>query len=285
MSNKTTTASARATIDAFHARVTAADKKMHELQAVQNEQDFKDKYSACNPSSLYHDLQCGHRVQTEYTASCGVLCVRPVQGKPFICMTCLTGVVRAEVALDGLSLNPLRDIDMLGVGPTEEDKVRYFANKYVAAMIKKGHRASKKTVPKLEEPLLQFFDQFMQEEGLGGLQDERVKEKVVKPRKRRPSVSSKKPARATPYSRPGNKGVPLSKWNFREPSSQVKISTPADRVLPGVDVEDVSEVTRGAAKGAMEGLTGPAAEVSVTLPSEDEATKAVGQAMEAFALI
>jgi hypothetical protein len=274
---KTTTTSACATVQAFHARVAAADKKWHEQQEVQKEQEFKDKYSPCNISSTYHDLQCGHRVQTEYTLSCGVLCVRSVRGQPFLCPTCLIDVVRAEVALDGLTLKPSDDTATAGTDPTQDDKVHYFADKYVATMLMKGYRSCK-AVPKLEEPLDQFFDQFMRAEGLGGLQDERVKEEVVHPRKRRGTTAGRKPARqSTPYQRPG-------KWDYREPSTQAVASDKLDRVLPGADAEDKDKKSR-CLEDATNGVLGPSTGSYVTLPSEDDATEAVQKAMEAFALL
>jgi hypothetical protein len=44
-------------------------------------------------------------------------------------------------------------------------------------------------------------------------------------------------------------------------------------------------VPKGDAEDAMEGVVGPAAEMSVVLPCEDKAVEAVRQAMEAFALL
>jgi hypothetical protein len=273
---QTTSTGARATIQAFHARVAAADKKWHEMQAVQKEEEFKHMYSACNSLSKYHDLQCGHRVQTEYTAGCGVLCQRSARGQPFLCPTCLIAVVRAEVALEVLSITK-NDTEMVGAGQTQEAKIRHYADKYVADMLKKNYRNCK-AVPKLEDPCLQFFDQFMHEEGLGGLQDERVKEEVVRPRKRRGTAQAWKLPRYAPYPKPGT-------WKLREPSAKAVVADTVDRVLPGADVGDKSEKIREEAGVAKNGILGPSAGSYVTLPLEDEATEAVRKAMEAFALL
>jgi hypothetical protein len=210
--------------------------------------------------------------------------VRSGRGQPYLCPTCLIDVVRAEVALDGLTLKPSDDTAMAGTGQTQEDNVRYFADKYVAMMLKKGYR-SYKAMLKLEEPLDQFFDQFMKAEGLGGLHDERVKEEVVRPRKTRGSTAGRKPAKAskparqnTPYQRPG-------RWTFREPSAQAVATNKADRVLPGADVEDKHEAIREEVGDAMDGIVALSAGSYVTLPSKDSATEAVRKAMEAFALL
>lgn len=269
---KATTASARATIDAFHARLAAAEKQQFVNRAEQDQQEFQDMYSPCNSSSTFHDLQCGHRIQTEYTASCGVLCTRPVQGQPFICPTCLIDVVRAEVALEGLSLKLNDDTAMEGVKTSPEEEVRRFADKYVAALLRKGYRACK-AASKFDEPRLQFFDQFMRQDGFGGLADEGEKEEPLSPRKRPGMATARRPTKPDVHHGDGH----AEKWNFRDPGAEESHVGKRERA------ETNQEATVGAEDG-MDENPGQPLDAWVSLPPENEATEAVRKAMEAFTL-
>jgi hypothetical protein len=47
----------------------------HQARDAENAKIFKDMYSVCTIGSSYHDLTCGHRIQSKYPgASCGVNC-------------------------------------------------------------------------------------------------------------------------------------------------------------------------------------------------------------------
>jgi hypothetical protein len=54
----------------------------HQAKEAENVKIFKDKYSACIAGSAYHDLVCGHRIQSTHPiASCGVNCKKIQDGK------------------------------------------------------------------------------------------------------------------------------------------------------------------------------------------------------------
>ncbi|EOA85484.1 hypothetical protein ACJQWK_06902 [Exserohilum turcicum] len=264
-----TTASARATIEAFHARLAAAEKQQFVACAQRDQQQFQDMYSPCNASSTFHDLQCGHRIQTEYTASCGVLCARAVQGYPFVCPTCLTDVVRAEVALQGLTLRLNHDAAMDGSEPSQDGEVRRVAERYIAALLRKGYRACK-AVSKFDEPRLQFFDGFMREDGFGGVRDEgHAEEEPVTPRKRPGmATAARKPARPHASAHNG------ASWSYREPATE----------LPCVQKEKV-RTSQETIANPVDGHPSQPPDTWVRLPAESAATEAVRKAMEAFTLL
>jgi hypothetical protein len=262
-----TTASARATIEAFHARLAAAEKQQFQSLAQRDQQQFQDMYSPCNSSSTFHDLQCGHRIQTEYTASCGGLCARPVQGYPFVCPTCLIDVVRAEVALEGLTLKLNRNDAMEGA-ESQESEVRRIADQYIAALLRRGYRACK-AVSKFDEPRLQFFDEFMRQDGFGGVGDEVDKEEPVSPRKR--------PGMATTRKSTSQNGPAQTPRTLDSRDSGAG-HAPAER-------KKMAETTRKVPGGAMDGNPNRSAETWVSLPPESAATEAVRKAMEAFTLV
>lgn len=261
-----TTASARATIEAFHARLAAAEKQQHQAWEQQDQQQFQDMYSPCNSSSTFHDLQCGHRIQTEYTASCGGLCARPVQGYPFVCPTCLIDVVRAEVALEGLTLKLNHNEAVEGSGSSQESEVRRVAEQYIAAMLRRGYRACK-AVAKFDEPRLQFFDEFMRQDGFGGVEEECNKEEPVTPRKR-PGTATARKAKQN-----GSDQTPRT-LDFRDSATG---GAPAERKK----MADMNQ----AVGGAMGGNPSQSVETWVNLPPESAATEAVRKAMEAFSLL
>lgn len=262
-----TTASARATIEAFHARLAAAEKQQFQSWAQRDQQQFQDMYSPCNSSSTFHDLQCGHRIQTEYTASCGGLCARPVQGYPFVCPTCLIDVVRAEVALEGLTLKLDHDDAMQGAEFSQEVEVRRVADQYITALLRRGYRACK-AVSKFDEPRLQFFDQFLRQDGFGGVRDEGDKEEPVTPRKR-PGMATRK----STHKRHGSDQTPRT-LDFRGPS----VGSPTEK-------KKRAEASREGINGTMDGNPSQSAETWVRLPPESAATEAVRKAMEAFSLV
>ncbi|KAH6872335.1 hypothetical protein BKA58DRAFT_143642 [Alternaria rosae] len=273
------TAEARAIIDAFHNNVAETERQQRELETQESDQHFHDMYSPCNPSSTFHDLQCGHRIQTEYTASCGVTCARPKQGKPFACPACLIDVVRAEVALDSLTLGSSDDAAMDDTGLVQEDRIQYFADKYVAAMLKKGYRGCK-AVQKIDEPRMQFFDQFMRQDGFGGVEDAPSDGVTARPRKR-PGAGGghRQPAKldAVYRKKPGT-------WDYRDPTRSQPVLGKAAREDPGdynnEDTEGGKEMTNDAVEVAH---SGQSADACVDLVPQSEAAEAVLKAMEAFA--
>jgi hypothetical protein len=111
-------------------------------------------HSACNSDSLYHDLQCSHRVKTRYYEGCGANCSKQTGnscGTAFICTICVTAKVRVEVLLASLSL----DLSVSYTDPDHREKIKAIAQKEIDELIYKRHRPTT-VVPKLD-PMLQFF--------------------------------------------------------------------------------------------------------------------------------
>jgi hypothetical protein len=268
---------ARGIIDAFHKNVAETERQQRELETKESDQHFHDMYSPCNPSSTFHDLQCGHRIQTEYSASCGVTCARPMQGQPFACPACLIDVVRAEVALESLTLDLSDDAAMDGTGSVEEDRIQHFANKYVAAMLKKGYRGCK-AVLKIEEPRMQFFDQFMRQDGFGGVEDAPADGMITRPRKR-PSGQRKLARPDASYQK-----TPLETWDYRDPTGSRPVWARAAHEDRGDHNDDETERSQGVT-GVAVGVAcaGQSADTCVDLVPQREAAEAVLKAMEAFA--
>ncbi|KAF1947404.1 hypothetical protein EJ02DRAFT_461602 [Clathrospora elynae] len=139
-------------------------------------------------------------------------------GYPFICTTCLIDVARAEVARESLTLTTNEDTAIGGVVPTQKENVHRHAGTYFFMILKKGYRSSK-FAPKIDNPRLAFVDQFMRQDGLGGLDDGK-KDEHAKPRKR-PGMAAGKgkgkpkqdPVSVKAAHQPGT-------WEVRGPASQ-----------------------------------------------------------------
>lgn len=275
-----TAVSAEATIQAFHARISAAEHNWHdEARVAQAKQEFQDLYTPCTSVSHYHDLQCGHRIQTEYTASCGIFCMHPVRSYPFLCPTCLIDVVRAEVALESLTLRTSDAMAIAGNGVTQEEKVRNIAETYVREMIKKGYRSCK-AVPKLEEPRLQFFDQFMREDGYGGVEDEVGEKKVEKPYKRPGGTTHKKKLQVE--ERAEVSAHALGQRGLRDPVSINEVEYARSQISKGLDSnkhtqQSGHEIKVRRLEHSEDSHTGRLL--------EDEASEAVRMAIELFSLV
>ena len=56
-------------------------------------------YMPCNPWSNYHDLECGHRIESLNDTMCGTSCVDGGQGNSFICKQCIVEAVEAGVGI------------------------------------------------------------------------------------------------------------------------------------------------------------------------------------------
>jgi hypothetical protein len=278
-----TTTQARAIIEAFHSNLVDTERQQRELETKENEQQFHEMYSPCNSSSTFHDLQCGHRIQTEYTASCGATCVHPMQNQPFACPTCLIDVVRAEVALDSLTLQSNDDSTMDGTGPTQEDRIQHFANKYVTAMLKKGYRVCV-GVPKIEEPRMQFFDQFMRQDGFGGVEDVAAERKTTKPRKRPGTGVHKRIAKPDALHRKSYRRS--GTWDYRDPTESRPVWKESARGVPGDHNDEEIKSSEEVGGDAMEvARSEQSADACVDLIPQKEATEAVLKAMEAFATL
>jgi hypothetical protein len=168
---------------------------------------------------------------------------------------------------------------MKGTEFMQEDRIQYFANKYVAAMLKKGYRGCK-AASKIDEPRMQFFDQFMRQDGFGGVDEVPSDEKTTKPR-RRPGASThiKLARQDTPYRRPG-------RWDYRDPTSNDTASSNVVHQIPGEDKKEDIKISQRVVDDAMGELhSEQSVNTGVDLVPQNEATEAVRKAMEAFALL
>ncbi|KAI8932897.1 hypothetical protein NX059_010374 [Plenodomus lindquistii] len=280
-----TQASARATVQAYHDRVAAYEQQSlkQQQQAAHEQQPFTDKYTACKSDSRYHDLKCGHRVKTEYAAECGVTCAHPTKGRPLLCPGCLTEVVRAEVALEELSLK--QDFDTktntTGTPFTQTDKVKEYADLYVARELRKGYRACT-VVKKYEEPRMQFFGSFMQELGLG---DDETKEDTVSPKKKRKLPGDKTFQRRRREQEDKKNRV----RSARVAKTQQRVGGAGHKERPSERLTRTLERGSGNAFAVAEGdgvvgLVEQLEEFRVDLPLESKACEAVRIAMEKFSI-
>ncbi|KAH5232199.1 hypothetical protein HBI62_069050 [Parastagonospora nodorum] len=152
------------------------------LTPAEKEDHLKFLYSSCNAGSRssYHDIKCGHRIYVEYANECGANCLKEGLQNPFVCPECIAGEVRTEMLLKGLSI--IKEDDEMDDGTREEKihniahskiydlitpaSVRFEWNQYKAPTVL--HRLCK-MVEKFEDPKMQFFDKFLKDEGLEGI--------------------------------------------------------------------------------------------------------------------
>ncbi|KAH7389772.1 hypothetical protein BKA66DRAFT_440055 [Pyrenochaeta sp. MPI-SDFR-AT-0127] len=169
-----------------------------------NDERFAALYTACNPISCIHDLKCEHRIETAYsTEHCGINCNRPRRGKPFICPDCLVADVRLEMSFEGLDLaNDEDDIMMVDDTATSRGtRIQQIAHTELKKLQEQGRRMCK-IVPKFSDPTLQFFHQFLLEEGFEGIAED--SHAVLSP-----STRYKRPGMAHAMSLTKNIGKPV----------------------------------------------------------------------------
>jgi hypothetical protein len=218
---------------------------------AENNQIFKDRYSACVPGSSYHDLVCGHHIQSKYSAaSCGTNCKKDQsgeniqndeenqgesqevqngrRGKPFICGDYLVEAVRLRMLIEGIALSNEDDL-MDDERQVHEQKIRATVETEINKLVKQRHRMCAVT-KKFDDPKLQFFDQFLKEDGFKGIDD--VLEESVAPRQ--PDARKLRKARKAP------KRDTETAWLLRDPVKHVE----EDEVE-----KDVFEEAQGAGNG------------------------------------
>ncbi|PSN74594.1 hypothetical protein BS50DRAFT_581390 [Corynespora cassiicola Philippines] len=158
--------------------------------------EFTETHSPCS-SGCYHDLECGHRIRTEYPEPCGSNCTYPVNYPVFICPPCLANEVRVEIALRNLVVeNPADDggdmemIDAMDASGMKGSKnislpaeVYHQLGQQLLSQRVRAYGRRCEEAPKLD-PRLQYFNEFpeAQEDGWFLGEDNRVPD--FKPRKR-----------------------------------------------------------------------------------------------------
>lgn len=135
-----------------------------------NDNRFAANYTACSGYSLYHDLNCGHRVQAaNLSESCGMNCKEGGSAHPFVCPDCIVGDVRLEMTFESIDLSDNgNDVSMADGGVSREDKIRAIAQAIIMQKLAMCWRPCK-VMPKFQDPKLQFFNQFLLEEGYEGI--------------------------------------------------------------------------------------------------------------------
>ncbi|KAF2124723.1 hypothetical protein P153DRAFT_411043 [Dothidotthia symphoricarpi CBS 119687] len=140
-------------------------------------QQFHATYTPCTPQSNYHDLACNHRVHVDHNFGCGSNCRVAVPEQPYVCPECLVADVRLDMQLDDLSLDASKKD-----GGEGGDRLRGIVDVNLQRLLERGYRVCR-GVPKLD-PALQFFNQFLEEEGLGGVGERSVTPRIAAPRQR-----------------------------------------------------------------------------------------------------
>ena len=256
----------------------------HQALEARNKQAFKAQYSACSGDSTYHDLRCGHRVQSaNLSERCGCTCRKPARGAPFVCPECVVNDVCLEMNLEGISLSNSDDAEMDDGGPTREQKIRAIADAEIKKRLTRGFRMCKVT-SKFEDPKLQFFHQFYREEGFDGIDEDG--HKPVAPNKlfKRPGLSMSRTNRML------KKDV-SNVWRPREPKKTAEHEDFDDDAAMIFTFEDMERdwkdlqahiPTQPAPMhaGNVVDLAEEMGHSHTGLELEDDATKAVRQALE-----
>ena len=302
---------------------------------AEKEDHFNSLFSSCNAGlqSFYHDIKCGHRIYVKYANECGANCLKEGPQNPFVCPECIVGEVRTEMLFEGMSL--AKDDDEMDDGSREE-KIRKMAHTKIYDLITPAsarftwnqyktptvlHRLCK-MVEKFEDPKMQFFDKFLKEEGLEGINP--VEEKNKSPAKPShehslPQMPNATPAPAPPAAQPttwptehddpnaiwctcrqvdnGDRMVMCDNdscqyiwYHTRCLTREERPPTSAGQwfcpdcldVLPPKQAE-VAQVVTGNSN-SMDDIAGQMGDVRVGEQVEDDATKAVREALAAFAL-
>jgi hypothetical protein len=246
---------------------------------MQNEDTIKQfalQYAPCHPTSCYHDLACGHRIQVAYnTEHCGANCKVRKRGIPFICADCIASDVRIKMMMESIDLNPPEDTDMSdGNTPSHEDLIQAIVDGKLKEMLAEGRRMCK-IDPMFVDAKMQFWNQFLVEEGYDGL--EKDVDVVVQDTRYK-------------YNSPAKlKDI----WKLREAAQQMMdndeeadVTFILEAFLASCEDSDHQYQVRAPTEGtsemndAMASLTECMNEHHVGLAIEDDATKAVREAFD-----
>jgi hypothetical protein len=139
---------------------------------------FKFLNSTCNVNELssYHDLKCGHRIQVEHPSSCGTNCERTINNYPFVCATCVADEVRTQLILNGITLD--NEDDEMDDGSREqaaEELVKDNLFRLIYSKAKEDRHRPCKVTKKFETPKEQYFNDWLETEGMEGIEVEEKK--------------------------------------------------------------------------------------------------------------
>jgi hypothetical protein len=280
----------------------------HQAREAENVKIFKDMYSVCTIGSSYHDLTCGHRIQSKYPgASCGVNCkVEMVKkeeqeeveqhGKesqhdevPYyngethhdeenpLCKNQLPG--KPFVCGDCIAADVRLRMLLKGIALSNEDEVmddeRQAREQTIRALadaeinkLIKQRHRMCTVTDKFEDPTLQFFDQFMKEAGFGGIHDVKENPNVPSQLVTRKIRKAPKPDRKIRKVLKRNVG---KNWQPREPVKQVEDDKAEKDVRPLAQMEHDEEANGG--------INEPIRKVRIGLELEDDVTKAVREGL------
>jgi len=253
----------------------------HQTRQAQSEKTFQTLYTACSGLSVFHDLRCGHRVQsTNLSESCGVTCKKAATNAPFVCPDCVVADVRLEMLFESIDLCVNGDdAEMLDEGPTREQQIRAIADAEIKKRLAQGYRMCKVT-PKFEDPRMQFFQQFMEEEGFGGIDGNSVTDTASNEPLKRPMQTDR--ARANDRH---------DAWQPREPRAAAKKQDIEDDPAMTFTVEDIErdwkelqarfETKTGLEAPTLDALSEEMGHSHIEQQQEDDAMAAVRQALEA----
>jgi hypothetical protein len=249
---------------------------------------FAASYTPCHPLSVYHDLRCGHRIEVSFdTESCGSNCVRRNRAAPFICPHCLVADVRDFITSSGMDLDTQDDMDLDeavesildemdedsdeptdNIAGSSNSLIQDIADRELERLLKEGKRICK-IAPRFQDPTMQFWHQFLVQEGLEGLEAE-VDVVLAPVEKKQPNASASKD-----IWKPRGERVQRD-----EDEEGLEVPSRLAEIV-GDEENEVQEAE--AASGADDGLgdlVGLLGQVRVGLELEDEATKAVREAFE-----
>ncbi|KAF2827794.1 hypothetical protein CC86DRAFT_404839 [Ophiobolus disseminans] len=253
----------------------------HQNRQAQSDNKFNTLYSACSGLSLFHDLRCGHRVQsTSLSESCGVTCLKASTNAPFVCPDCIVADVRLDMIFESISLSTNGDdADMMEDGPTRDQLINAIADAEIKKRLAKGYRMCK-IVKKCDDPLMQFFSQFMEEEGFGGIDGIDLASDT--------SING-------PLKRPMRAGHQENNtWMPRETSKRAEQQDLEDGVSMAFTLEDMErdlkelqdrfKIKTGLDAPSLENLAEKLGRSHIEEQREDDAMAAVQQALKACAL-